>query len=157
VIASCDDVTGSVGKDVNLTCSVSLKKTECCVVSYKFQDYKIDNYSCDQRNFTWRYTPTTALKEQFRFFVQATCGHDGKNFIVDITKSSLAKREDPKSKHNVTAVFVGCFILILIIIIIMTVIYKKKPNFTKPCGFQKRMFQCIRHKEDNTTPPQDVI
>ncbi|XDV44064.1 hypothetical protein PO909_012417, partial [Leuciscus waleckii] len=33
----CEDVTGTVSEEVTLTCSVSLNKSECCIVFYRFQ------------------------------------------------------------------------------------------------------------------------
>ncbi|XP_016371794.1 uncharacterized protein LOC107711325 isoform X2 [Sinocyclocheilus rhinocerous] len=170
---SCDDVTGFVGKKVNLTCRVSQQCAEYCFKMYKFQYPKSFNdstickqeppvNSCDQSNsFTCSYTPSTAMTEKFSFFAQANCGMETTEFTVDIADSSLIKAEDPESKDSAskdTAIIaaVGCFSIVLIIVI-MTVICKTKPNFTKPCGFQKRMFFCIKHDEDNTTPPEDVI
>ncbi len=91
------DVTGSVGKEVNLTCSVSLQNTDCCIRKYMFQYPEIYNDSvickkelprdsCAQRNsFTCSYTPTTAITQQFRFFLQTACGAKRTEFIVDVT------------------------------------------------------------------------
>ncbi|KAF4106300.1 hypothetical protein G5714_012290 [Onychostoma macrolepis] len=93
---SCGDVTGSVGKEVTFTCSVSQQITACCFTKYKFQYPEIYNDSaiceqelpvnlCDESNsFTCRYTPTTAMTEQFRFFVQAKCGIGTSEFTVDV-------------------------------------------------------------------------
>ncbi len=58
------------------------------------------------------------------------------------------------SSFSVIAAVLGCFILI---IIIMTIIHNKKPNFNRSCGFQKKMFLCIRPDEDSSTRPEDVI
>ncbi len=92
-IVSCDDVTGSVGNEVTFACRVSLQPNECCIQMYKF---KYPNHSaickeefplnpCEQRNsFTCRYTPTTAMTEQFRIFVQTTCGVKTTEFTVNI-------------------------------------------------------------------------
>ncbi|XP_016314958.1 uncharacterized protein LOC107667752 [Sinocyclocheilus anshuiensis] len=185
----CDGVTGSVGKEVHLTCRVS--GVQCCIQMCKFRypkSYKDSTIckeeppvnSCDQRNsFTCRYTPNTTMTEKFSFFVQTNCGTETTEFTVDIAGPTtpetvtgapgekaevkimnVSGRSAPdtaaghESKVSVIAAVVGCFILI---IIIMTIIHNKKPNFTKPCGFQKRMFLCIKHDEDNTTPPEDVI
>ncbi|XP_050957866.1 uncharacterized protein LOC127158968, partial [Labeo rohita] len=168
---SCDDVTGSVGKEVNLTCSVSLNNTECCITGYKFKYSEINNEAeickkspvnpCDQRNsFTCSYTPTTAMTEKFRFFVQTKCGSKNTEFTVVITESSLRKAKesedtgepgskdtesnDTGSKGIVISSVVGCSIIIILIIILMTIICKKQ-SF----GFQRRMFLCIKHDEDN--------
>ncbi len=61
------------------------------------------------------------------------------------------------SKDSAIAASVGCFIIIIIIIITMTVIRNKKPNFTRACGLQKRVFLCIRHDEDTSDHTEDVI
>ncbi|XP_016371786.1 uncharacterized protein LOC107711325 isoform X1 [Sinocyclocheilus rhinocerous] len=188
---SCKNVTGYVGKEVHLTCRVSQQCAKYCFKMFMFQypkSYKNSTIckeeppvnSCDQRNsFTCRYTPTTAMTEQFRFFAQTNCGTETTKFTVDITgpttpavvtgapgeKAEFKVTNVPgpsapdtaaghESKVSVFAAAVGCFILI---ILIMTIIHNRKPNFTKSCGFQKRMFLCIKHDEDNTTPPEDVI
>ncbi len=90
---TCENVTGSVGKEVNLTCKVSLQNTDCCIKNYKFK-YPNDSTICnevfpkelrEQRNsiITCSYTPTTAMTEQFSFFVQ-TCGYEIITFTVNI-------------------------------------------------------------------------
>ncbi len=89
---SCDDVTGSVRKEVNLTCKVSLPN-DCYFDKYKFR-YPNDSTICkeefpkelhEQRNsfITCSYTPTTAMTERFRFFVLTTCGHETTEFTVN--------------------------------------------------------------------------
>ncbi len=92
---TCDNVTGSVGEEVHLTCRVSEQCAKCCIVKYKFQypesykaickeEFKMN--SCEKRNsFTCRYTPTTAMTEQFRFFLQTMCGAKSTGFTVNIT------------------------------------------------------------------------
>jgi len=94
---SCEDVTGTVSEEVNFNCSVSLKKSKCCIKLYKFQypknisDSEICREefppdSCEQRNsFTCSFTPTTVMKEQFRFFIQPVCGVNTTEFTVNIT------------------------------------------------------------------------
>ncbi|XP_051769735.1 uncharacterized protein LOC127523260 [Ctenopharyngodon idella] len=100
---SCKNVTGTVCEEVTFICSVSLKHSECCIARYKFkypEKYKdstvckqdLPEGSCEQRNnFTCRYTPTTAMTEKFRFFVQTTCGIKRTEFTVNIT--GLTERE----------------------------------------------------------------
>ncbi len=95
-IISCDDVTGSVGNEVTFNCRVSLQRTECCIQIYKFQYPNRYNdpaickeeppvNSCDHsHSFTCRYTPSTAMTEKFRFFVQTTCGRKTTEFTVNI-------------------------------------------------------------------------
>ncbi len=91
---TCDNVTGSVGKEVNLTCKVSLPNTDCCIEKYTFKYPKesickevFPRSSCEQRNniITCSYTPTTAMTEQFRFILQPTCGQKTTEFTVNIT------------------------------------------------------------------------
>ncbi len=90
---SCDNVSGFVEKEVNLTCKVLLPNTDCCITKYKFQHPNDSTIckevfpegSCEQRNIiTCRYTPTTATTERFRFFVQTTCGQKTTEFTVNI-------------------------------------------------------------------------
>ncbi|XP_048036092.1 uncharacterized protein LOC125261578 [Megalobrama amblycephala] len=174
---NCENVTGTVGK-VNFTCSVSQKCSECCISKYKFQYPKIYNDteicrqefpegSCEQRNnFTCRYTPATAMTGQFRFFVQTIkCGKKNTEFTVDITEhQELKTEEDPGSEEspesngesngNVTTAVVGCSIITIIIIIMMTIIYKTQSYYSYPCDFQRRMFLCLRHDEDNSNLQQ---
>ncbi|XP_059387404.1 uncharacterized protein LOC132121707 isoform X3 [Carassius carassius] len=141
VSVSCYEVTGSVGKEVNLTCSVSLERKDCCVVEYKFKYHEINNgssicqdvpvNSCEQKNsFTCRYTPTTAMTEQFRFFVQTTCGTGKAEIFTLNTVSSRSEETAPGFKNTVITVVVVAFIII--IIIMMAIIYKAKPNSTRP-------------------------
>ncbi|XP_067226005.1 uncharacterized protein [Chanodichthys erythropterus] len=182
---SCEDVTGTVGEEVTFTCSVSQKRPECCIIMYKFQypekyknseicrqEFPLD--PCEQRNsFTCRFTPTTAMTGKFRFFVQTMCEMKRAEFTVDITESrntatdTKALYKDPKnldpgpeagprSNGTVVPTVVGCFI-ILILIITMTIIYKTKSNYTKPCGFQKWKFWVHRHEEVNSNCPENVI
>ncbi|KAK2876077.1 hypothetical protein Q8A67_020173 [Cirrhinus molitorella] len=96
---SCDDVTGSVGKEATFTCRILLQDTECCAEMYKFQypnnseickEESLVN-SCDHSNsFTCRYTPTRAMIEKFRFFLQAKCGRKKTEFSVNITDFSVS-------------------------------------------------------------------
>ncbi len=86
---SCDNVTGSVGKEVNLTCKVSRLINDCCIKTYMIKcpdaaTCKKED-SCEQSNsFTCLYTPTTAMTENCSFFVQTTCGTISTKFIVNI-------------------------------------------------------------------------
>ncbi|XP_016313724.1 uncharacterized protein LOC107666794 [Sinocyclocheilus anshuiensis] len=178
-IVSCENVTGSVGKEVTLTCSISLQRTECCVTKYKFQYPESFNDSavcqdfpvnpCEQRkSFTCRYTSTTAMTEKFTFFVQASCGWKKPEFTVDTTVYlGRMNPENPSGssppetaagfKDTVITVLVSGFLIILIIVIIMTIIYKTKPNFTKLPGSQNRMCLVVKHDEDRSVHPEDVI
>ncbi|XP_026099812.1 uncharacterized protein LOC113070628 [Carassius auratus] len=178
ISVSCDDLTGSVGKEVTLICSVSLKITECCIIMYKFKYPEIFNdssicrqdvsvNSCEQRNsFTCRYTPPTEMKEQFRFFVQTKCGvkkaviftfNTVSSGHVDAVNPSGSPPPEtaPRFKGTViTVVMVG--FIIFIIFIMMVIIRQTKPNFTKHCRRQNWMFLRVRHDEDNNRP-EDVI
>ncbi len=64
---------------------------------------------------------------------------------------------DAVSKDPAIAAAVGFFSILLVIIIIITIICKTKPNFTRACGLQKRVFLCIRHDEDTSDHTGDVI
>ncbi|CAM4712084.1 unnamed protein product [Leuciscus chuanchicus] len=107
ISVSCEDVTGTVKKEVTFTCSVSLNKSGCCITGYKFQYPEIHKESdfckqtvskCSQRNsFTCSFSPTTAMTEQFRFFVQTNCGNKRTEFTVDITETVS---EDPGKKET---------------------------------------------------------
>ncbi|XDV44078.1 hypothetical protein PO909_012424 [Leuciscus waleckii] len=174
ISVSCENVTGTVGEKVTLTCSVSLKKSGCCITMYKFQNSKeicreeSPQDSCEQRNsFTCSFSSTTVMTGEFRFFVQTNKGQRSAKFTVDITEPSkpepvteapestsiVAEKQrregdDTRSKSAVITAVTGCFIII-IIIIIMTIIYKKKPNYSQSCGFQ-RMFLCHKHDDNNS-------
>ncbi|XP_026111563.1 uncharacterized protein LOC113088586 [Carassius auratus] len=179
VIVSCYDVTGSVGKEVNLTCSVSLNITECCITMYKFHYSETDNdsaicrqdvsvNSCEQRNsFTCPYTPPKAMTEQLRFFVQTNCG-TGKEviFILNTVSSGRVNPVNPSGssppetaagfKGTVITVAVASFIII-IIFIMMVIIRQTKPNSTKLCRRQNWMFLRVRHDEDNSRPGNVIL
>ncbi len=113
----CDDVTGSVEKEVNLTCSVSLQITDCCIIKYMFQYpeiYKDSTIcrkelppdSCAQRNsFTCSYTPTTAITQQFRFFLQTTCGRKTTRFTLNIPGLYIILQEDCRKTENCSSVY----------------------------------------------------
>ncbi|XDV44076.1 hypothetical protein PO909_012424 [Leuciscus waleckii] len=164
ISVSCENVTGTVSEEVTLTCSVSLKNSGCCIEFYKFQypekytDSEIcregsPQDSCEQRNsFTCSFSSTTVMTGEFRFFIQTNQGWRSAKFTVDITDrkaqqhittvASPGIENDFGSKNTVIAAVTGCFIFIIII----TIIYKKKPNHSQSCGFQ-RMF--LRHKHDD--------
>ncbi|XP_073684544.1 uncharacterized protein [Garra rufa] len=174
--ASCDDVTGTVGKEVTFTCNISKECSECCIIMYKFQYPEIFNYSaickeespentCEQRNsFTYRYTPTKAMTGKFRLFVQAKCGMKGNaEFTVVITetpkaeesknnKSKDAESKDTESEVTVISSVVGCSVIIILIVILITIIYKKQYF-----AFQNRMFLCIKQNDDSSNCPENVI
>ncbi|XP_026104975.1 uncharacterized protein LOC113076502 isoform X2 [Carassius auratus] len=165
VSVSCQNVTGSVGKEVNLSCSVSLKITECCIRKYKFQYPEIFNdssicrqdvsvNSCEQRDsFTCRYSPTTEMTEQFRFFVLTMCGMVSSRHVNPVNPSGSPPPETARFKGTVITVVVFGFIIIFIIFfIMMPFICRTKPNFTKLCRRQNWMFLRVRHDEDNNRP-----
>ncbi len=111
----CDNVTGSVEKEVNLTCSVSLLITDCCIIMYKFHYPESLNelvicsqseYSCAQRNsFTCSYTPTTAMTQQFRFFLQTTCGAKTTQFTLNIPGLYIILQEDCRKTENCSSLY----------------------------------------------------
>ncbi len=112
----CDDVTGSVEKEVNLTCSVSLQITDCCIIKYMFQYPEIyndsicrkelPNDSCAQRNsFTCSYTPTTAITQPFRFFLQTPCGINTTKFTLNIPGLCIILQEDCRKTENCSSIY----------------------------------------------------
>ncbi|KAK7122267.1 hypothetical protein R3I94_019404 [Phoxinus phoxinus] len=171
----CEDVIGTVREKVTFTCSVSLKKSECCITLFKFQylekytdseicreEFPLD--SCEQRNSsTCRFSSNTAMTGQFRFFVQANCRPTQTEFTVNITETSkpepvtedngkkdTIKEDDLRSRNAVIAAVIGCFIFTIIIIIIGTILCTKKKTYSKPCGFQRRIFLGHKHDDDNS-------
>ncbi|XP_018920674.2 uncharacterized protein LOC109047412 isoform X1 [Cyprinus carpio] len=184
IIVSCQNVTGSVGKEVILNCSVSLQITECCITKYKFQYPEIFNdsaicrrdvpvNSCEQRNsFTCSYTPTTAMTKQFRFFVQTNCGV-GKAEIFTLEAVSSRREQttsgtSPPETASGTSppetaglgsketVFTVVVVGFIIILIMTAIICRTKPNFTKLCRGQNWMFLRVRHDEDNNRPGNEI-
>ncbi|XP_073684998.1 uncharacterized protein [Garra rufa] len=181
---TCQNVTGFAGNEATFTCRVLLQNAECCIKLYKFQYPK--HYTdlevckgeplvnpCDHSNsFTCRYTPTTAMTEQFRFFVQTNCGMKRTEFTVvvtgsikreivpeapgtkeepswDIVETSEQKKTESRGfKIAVIAAVISCFI-----IIIMPIIYKIKQKRTR----QNRMFLGRRQDEGNSSHPENVL
>ncbi|KAK7135089.1 hypothetical protein R3I93_018254 [Phoxinus phoxinus] len=108
----CEDVTGTVDQEVTLACSVSLKKSECCITLFKFQypekynnseicreEFPLD--SCEQRNSsTCRLSSNKAMTGQFTFFMQTNCQPTQTQFTVNITETS--KTEAPGKKDSNT-------------------------------------------------------
>ncbi|XP_056326115.1 uncharacterized protein LOC130239010 isoform X4 [Danio aesculapii] len=94
---SCNNVTGTVGKEVIFTCRVSEQCTEGCVTLYKFQypeiyndvevcKHKFPNDACEKKNiFMCRYTSDTAMTKTFRFFLQTECETKTAEFTVEIS------------------------------------------------------------------------
>ncbi|KAK7122266.1 hypothetical protein R3I94_019403 [Phoxinus phoxinus] len=171
----CEDVTGTVDEEVTFSCSVSVKESGCCIFMHTFlypEKYtdsckEVPRDSCEQRNsFTCSFSSTTAMTGQFRFFVQAKCAAKTTEFTVNITATSKPKpaTEDPgkkesrieddpeledlRSRNAVVTAVMGCFIF-TIIIIIVTILCKKTPNYSKPCGFQ-RIFLGHKHDDNNS-------
>ncbi|XP_039521348.1 uncharacterized protein LOC120474787 [Pimephales promelas] len=178
---NCEDVTGTVSEEVTLTCGISLKKTlkcsEHCIKLYKFQYTEKYNDSeicreefspgsCEQRNsFTCRFTPTTVMTGQFRFFITTECGWKVTEFTVNITETSKHEpvTEDPEptlragdgpestTGENATIIgsVVGCFI---IIIITMTIICKRT---SIDLSRVRRIPVCLglRHNDENSRYP----
>ncbi|XP_026104326.1 uncharacterized protein LOC113075883 isoform X1 [Carassius auratus] len=166
ISVSCEKVTGSVGKEGNLHCSVSVNCSNCSIIMYKFK-YPNESTicteppkdSCKQSNIlTCRYTPTTAINntEEFSFFVQTTCGMKTTKFTVDITESFIfnethvAESTNAVSMDAVITPVVGLSVIFIIIIILMAIISKKQ-SF----GFQKRM--CIKNDDGNSNCLEEVI
>ncbi|XP_056325901.1 uncharacterized protein LOC130238812 [Danio aesculapii] len=143
---SCDNVTGTVGKEVIFTCRVSEQMAKCCVKLYKFFYPEIYNDSdiyrqkphdkvCEKWSiFTCRYTPDKAMKETFRFFVQACSCADTAEFTVEISepvktdapgnKDLLFQDGNPKTTVAAITAGVSCFIIFIVLTIV--IIYKSR-------------------------------
>ncbi|XP_051530880.1 uncharacterized protein LOC127427355 [Myxocyprinus asiaticus] len=160
---TCEDVTGTVGKDLTLTCSVSWKCSKCCTKIYKFTETENENSkeicrqefldSCDQwTNFTCPYTPKVTMATKFRFCLQTQNGMRTVEFSVNITETVVPEHvsgawkyrdmeeskqlEDHENKISVTIPLVIGFIIINASIIVL--LYKKmKWNDTNSTGFQR--------------------
>nr|XP_003199701.1 uncharacterized protein LOC100535892 [Danio rerio] len=160
----CNDVTGAVRKEVMFNCSFSEQCTDCCVIWFKFQYPENYNYSdicregspddrCKKKKtFTCRYTPNTAMKETFRFFVQTNSSTKTAEFTVDISEHEPHINNPGQSpgheKTSVSAISagVGCFIIFIIIIILtIIIIYKKQTG-----GCQKMMSLFTRQKDHDS-------
>ncbi|XP_056326112.1 uncharacterized protein LOC130239010 isoform X1 [Danio aesculapii] len=147
----CNDVTGTVGKEVIFTCSFSEQCTEGCDKLYKFQYSEKYNDSticreefpddaCEKKKtFTCRYTPDTAMKETIRFFLQTNSSTKTAEFTVEILGHESRIDGSPivtgsagheNTPVSVISAVVDCIIIIFIIIIILTIIiiYKKHPD-----------------------------
>lgn len=118
----CDDVTGSVGKEVTFTCSVSLQRPECCIEFIKYYEIyeesaicrkELPYYLCEQRNsFTCSYTSTTVITQPFRFFLKTTCGAKTTRFTVNIKGKHEADPEAP-GKTALTRKRLTCYFCFL--------------------------------------------
>ncbi|KAK2876076.1 hypothetical protein Q8A67_020172 [Cirrhinus molitorella] len=159
----CNDVKGTVGNKVNLNCRVSSKCTECCIKKYKFLypngseicTVPLVNSCNNSNSFTWPFIPTTVMNDNLSFFVQASCGQETKKFTIVVTEPSLLTSEGSENKgshDSVISSVVGCSVIVILIIILMIIICKKRPF-----EFQKRMFICIKHNDDNSNCPDNVI
>ncbi|XP_056325003.1 uncharacterized protein LOC130238122 [Danio aesculapii] len=150
---SCNNVTGTVGNEVTLTCSIPQQCTECCIQLYKFQHPTIYDYSvicrqefpkdvCEQRtSFTCRYTPDTAMKKTFTFISQTLCRVKRSEFTVEIsgpsetrTDTESADIKDHGSKPSIVA-GMSCSIII-IIFLIAAFVYVKCFKSTNTAGLQ---------------------
>ncbi|KAI7796711.1 hypothetical protein IRJ41_004710 [Triplophysa rosa] len=139
---TCEDVTGHVGVELNLTCRVSDQRGTCCVKMYKLMNTadndttickELKNNSCLHRmNFTCAYTANSNMTTQFKFFLQTTCGRKTAEFTVNITESSedgnlhneRGALEGGSRGFPVISIIIVVIIIIIIIIIINTVMCK---------------------------------
>ncbi|NP_001314806.1 uncharacterized protein LOC562542 isoform 2 precursor [Danio rerio] len=109
---SCDDVTGTVGNEVTLTCRVSEKCKEDCIKMFKFlypENYKNSEIcrqkspggSCEKENiFTCRYTPDAAINETIRFFMQTRSSPVKGKFTVEISAGLMKSTADTEALIN---------------------------------------------------------
>ncbi|KAA0724799.1 hypothetical protein E1301_Tti023980 [Triplophysa tibetana] len=128
---TCEDVSGHVGEELTLTCSVSGQRDTCCVKMYKFMNTADDdttickglkNNTCPRRmNLTCPYTANSNMTTPFKFFLQTTCGPK----TVELTV-------------NITETFIAVTVPVVVFLIVIGIILKKKCNFTfNTCGFQR--------------------
>nr|XP_055032776.1 uncharacterized protein LOC129421344 isoform X3 [Misgurnus anguillicaudatus]XP_055032777.1 uncharacterized protein LOC129421344 isoform X3 [Misgurnus anguillicaudatus] len=102
IIINCEDVAGTVGHEINLTCTVSYPNQNCYMTMYKFTDTAADDICKEQfskdllkqeRSFSCPYTADKAMKTKFKFHLQSTCGAKTKEFSVS-TPDIIIKCED---------------------------------------------------------------
>lgn len=151
---SCDNVTGTVGKEVILTCSIS-QCNEAQFKKYKFlypESFRESeicttelNNSCkDLNNVTCRYTSNTTQTGLFEFFLQAQASHRKATFIVNITEEEKDPvTEESHSEHTVATSTVSCFVILLVILFTAFCIMQRNK---KPCGFPKGMYKTATNK-----------
>lgn len=78
---TCNEVTGHVGKNLTLNCTV-IYSDRCKAVLYKFINKDKDKTICrveltsksKQQHFSCSYTPNEDMTATFLFFLQANCG-----------------------------------------------------------------------------------
>ncbi|XP_073723301.1 uncharacterized protein [Misgurnus anguillicaudatus] len=93
ITSNCTDVTAHVGKQINLTCTVSNLKKSCCMKMYKFIDddpticrKEFSSDSCKQEStVSCPYTANKTMTTKVKFFVQTTCGQKTTYFSVSTT------------------------------------------------------------------------
>ncbi|XP_056325695.1 uncharacterized protein LOC130238639 [Danio aesculapii] len=177
---TCNDVTGTVGNEVILACSVCGQSTTGCVKLYKFQNSGSDIYKevfpegvCEKTSiFIRRYSPDKAMKGAFSFFVQVGGCTETKYFTVNISEAvnstiskseahplhgkQLQDSEAPKHEEKpVSAISagVGCIIIFVIIIILtIIIIYKKHRGKIQ----ERKKFQAVRQNDDDDDKTENV-
>ncbi len=92
---TCDNVTGSVGEEVHLTCRVSEQCAKCCIVKYKFQypesykaickeEFKMN--SCEKRKQLHLQLHSNYSNDRTIQILSANmCGAKSTGFTVNIT------------------------------------------------------------------------
>ncbi|XP_051958388.1 uncharacterized protein LOC127626552 isoform X2 [Xyrauchen texanus] len=88
---SCADVTGKVGETLNLTCNISYKRSECCMLFYKFNNPAaeicrkvIPDNPCERwTSITCSYT--LKVTTNVTLFLQTDCGHKSAEFTVHVS------------------------------------------------------------------------
>ncbi|XP_051958392.1 uncharacterized protein LOC127626552 isoform X5 [Xyrauchen texanus] len=169
---SCADVTGKVGETLILTCSISYKRSECCMKLYKFTSNddeicrkEIPSNPCEQwTSITCSYTLKVTMTTTFKF-LQTICGHKSAEFTVHVSDTETPTNapvatdaikdadgsQDTEGHHRsnvpvIAAVVSGFIIIIIIIIITVTVIYSKKRN----CSSLPECFRSTDMRTDNS-------
>lgn len=169
---SCDDVNGTVGKEVTLTCRVSEQCNEDCIQMFKFQypeNHKTPvickespNGVCEKRNFlTCSYTPDTAMKGIFSVFLQAKRSQKSAKFTVEISglmkstavtpskeeengyaDASKTRKEEKQDRGFKLAVILSVVSCFIIVIIVVTFKIRKSKSTHLRLGCEENKSTC---------------
>ncbi|XP_065116766.1 uncharacterized protein [Paramisgurnus dabryanus] len=155
----CEDVTAHVGKETTVNCTVTFPNHTCRTEMYKFMNitaaaHEIFRNECRNdlkcrklRTFSCPYTENKAMTTKLKFFLQANCGAETKEFSVSTTGKPTALTgegfgESAKETFGLTVAIISVMCLI---IIIMGLIYKRNLNFINT-GFQKNYNMDVHEK-----------
>ncbi|KAI7796949.1 hypothetical protein IRJ41_009952 [Triplophysa rosa] len=144
---ACKDVTGHVGKELTLNCTVSYSN-RCRMVLYKLINKDKETTICrefaskpDQQHFSCTYTANKVMSATFMFSLQANCGCITTTFTVNTGGSNRIKGDPTKETSDLTgkagiAVIVAaisCFIIFVMGFVLMRKHDKNTYGFQKNC------------------------